>query len=264
MDLQEDYELLIHVLATNHNSRGLLELFGNVLVSPEKQRLQTPTKIDAGTAIIVGPHVVHAGPACSTSRAVLFCSGCVRDEKPYDASRQYADVTTMASIISCVWRAASMTRNARYLLLYFLSEYVQKSRIRYSDHIEEDSIRSLVKKLEKGNQHVEEILRKTADDETFVFFQLADFEVVSAEGLQEILPESGEQVAIKVFCRKEDSKIVIEYPDKTSHNWEGCRDEDRLTLDMNDGSDLLFNGANGKLCSTDGSPIVCRIEVGDR
>lgn len=108
--------------------RSLLKRFGDVL-SPNFQRHEPNggNPLPTGTLLSLPGGVVHAGPASSKSRAVLFFSGhpCDTPIRPYNPDVQYFASILLSDVIAAVWEELEIL-DREYLLNHLVS-YLQRA-----------------------------------------------------------------------------------------------------------------------------------------
>ena len=160
---------LIKIMEDDKKVKGLLEEYGDALLSPKYLRENMKKKkLPTGSLLSLPGSIVHAGAASDSFRAVIFFSGWPRDArvKEYNPDTQYTGVTLMGDIIGELWDKESLREADKLFLLELMAQYVVQRGIKNkaqfeSSYLAEGEIQGFVGKLEKLNLNKGNTRRKT-------------------------------------------------------------------------------------------------------
>ncbi|CAB9524120.1 expressed unknown protein [Seminavis robusta] len=255
----------------------LLSHFGRVLL-PERSvydRMRHKEKLATGSLLSLPGSVVHAGPASTDFRAVIFFSGWPNGSEvaPYDPDVQYTSVLLMAHFVSLLWQAEGVGYPERLYLLQRLAQYTETSMVKevyrhfgpgplanFIGNIEEQTY----KKYASREDYIEQIARTKdmgaglgggpTEEQPFAE---GDYKKRSIAGMLTLW--EGEEFLVEVLQRKADGQIILRYPnneDGKPDELEGNLPEDNFQLVMKKRSQQnLFDGTNGTLYDNDGNKI---------
>jgi len=265
---------LMEVMRKEESIAMLLDSFGDTLL-PERyvlQNMKNRNNLPTGSLLSLPGGVLHAGPASSEFRAVLFFSGWPTgsDIAPYDPDIQYMGTLLVGHLTSLLWHKEEMGFPERHYLLQRLAEYTEHSTVRgLWGHFRSGELANFVGNIEeKGYQGVlsrEAYIEKVAaemtirdgDPITEEVFYFSNFQQVSVDNLF-TLWDGNVECRVLLYRRIADGKLVLRYPSESGEGdeYEGHREEENFRLTMKGpNKQALFDGTNGILLDTDGKEV---------
>lgn len=270
---------LAKMLEASPDVVDFLSDFGDVLHSNDflKSVEKRQDGLSAGTLLSLPGGVVHAGPACSSYRVVLFFSAVpVTKTGPplsmeYNPDTQFGNVLLTGFLVQLVWRAVGITAKDRLYLLRRLATYIRQAEIRtgWERHFHDcQSLRKVVLRMtRKADYHeLDDYLVKMAAQDDLVFYHVelsgikGDFQCVSDSRLH--TRWDGGLWQVVVYRRAADGKVLLRNPNKQvkkeGDGWKGHESGQHYRLEMQRRTTSdLFDGANGKLLDGEGNEIKC-------
>ena len=240
----------------------LLEEFGKVLLSPTM--LSPGDTLTRGTVLTLPGSTVHAGPATTSYRSVLFASVWPKgDAAPrYDPDTQYTSTVLCGHLLSLVWSKIGV-KDRKYMLERTVS-CIQDTLIRHvSNHFTEGPMAAFLEMVEHdkypAKMTLKKLILKSAKDDRFVasgdpqkidktiIVKIDDLECVSVtDNLMALYGE--EWFKVIVYRRPLSKNVMLYYPGEKQ--WEGGTPTDQYTLTLERPGEL-FDGSNGILRGSD-------------
>ena len=272
---------LVQVMQDSPDIVDFLADYGDVLHSNAfiKAVEKRQDSLPAGTVLSLPGGVMHAGPASSCYRAVLFFSAVPMTKTgpltlEYNPDTQFGNVLLTGFLTQIVWRAVGITVKDRLYLLRRLAMFIRQADIRtgWERHFyDSPNLKRVVQRMTRRIEYPEldEYLNRMATQDDLVFYHIelvgvkGDFQCVSDSRLHTSWEDGDWKV--QVFRRDADGKVLLQYPEEQKEpekregdGWEGHESGNHYRLEMNrNARGALFDGTNGRLWDDEGKEIKC-------